>query len=84
MAACTSSRDGQVITSRARRCRSGAVHHYAEDRPEKIRGRHRQGRSGHPADHRRDRTTIDIENDGTVKIASVSGAAGREAQGASS
>ncbi|MCK7580164.1 MAG: hypothetical protein MZV65_33810 [Chromatiales bacterium] len=25
-------------------------------------------------------TTIDIENDGTVKIASVNGAAGREAQ----
>ena len=48
--------------------------------PEKIRDVIGKGGSVIRAITEETGTTIDIENDGTVKIASVSGAAGREAQ----
>ena len=59
----------------------GAVDHHDQDRPGEDPRRHRQGWRGHPRrSPKRPARTIDIENDGTVKIASVDGAAGREAQ----
>ena len=48
--------------------------------PEKIREVIGQGGKVIRAITEETGTTIDIENDGTVKIASVNGAAGREAQ----
>jgi polyribonucleotide nucleotidyltransferase len=57
-----------------------AAHHYHEDRSGQDPRSDRQGRRGDPRRSPKRPAPIDIENDGTVKIASVQGAAGREAQ----
>ena len=50
-----------------------AAHHHAQDPARQDPRRHRPGRQGDPGDHRGDRRQIDIEDDGTVQIASSDG-----------
>ena len=64
-------RDGDV--------RLRAAHHHDQDQPREDPRDHRQGRLDDPQDPGRDPTEINVEDDGTVEIAAVSGENSRKA-----
>ena len=56
-----------------------AAHHHHQDQPREDPRDHRQGRIDDPQDPGRDQTEINVEDDGTVEIAAVSGENSRKA-----
>ena len=56
-----------------------AAHHHDQDQPREDPRDHRQGRIDDPQDPGRDPTEINVEDDGTVEIAAVSGENARKA-----
>ena len=65
--------------ARVRDERLRAAHHHHQDQPREDPRDHRQGWLDDPQDPGRDRTEINVEDDGTVEIAAVSGENSRKA-----